>query len=286
MAGRRPKRTGSSACGRPPLWGVFPRNDSPSADPTAAAPHGANRWRFPGRRRTVRMNERADCVLRAAEAGGSVALESFRAGVAVETKDGKTDVVTQADRDAQRRITATIREAYPTTPSSARRTRRPRPSPMRDRVRREGFPNRRRDPPLGVAVSLCHHVGFARLRLDGDVAPERLQRDGPPCLGRAQRTVGSLAHTDGPGAARKATPVRRRRRRSSFIPESLCEGRRPREAVFRMRSRRTRRRSRYPSRLPSVVGSPCEGRDLNPRTSTGADLESAAVSRLGYPRTC
>ncbi len=29
----------------------------------------------------------------------------------------------------------------------------------------------------------------------------------------------------------------------------------------------------------------CEGRDLNPRTSTGADLESAAVSGLGYPRT-
>ena len=29
----------------------------------------------------------------------------------------------------------------------------------------------------------------------------------------------------------------------------------------------------------------CEGRDSNPRTSTGADLESAAVSRLGYPRT-
>jgi hypothetical protein len=29
----------------------------------------------------------------------------------------------------------------------------------------------------------------------------------------------------------------------------------------------------------------CEGQDLNPWTSTGADLESAAVSRLGYPRT-
>ena len=36
----------------------------------------------------------------------------------------------------------------------------------------------------------------------------------------------------------------------------------------------------------SRQGNPqCEGRDSNPRTSTGADLESAAVSRLGYPRT-
>jgi hypothetical protein len=29
----------------------------------------------------------------------------------------------------------------------------------------------------------------------------------------------------------------------------------------------------------------CEGRDSNPWTPTGADLESAAVSGLGYPRT-
>ena len=41
---------------------------------------------------------------------------------------------------------------------------------------------------------------------------------------------------------------------------------RPREAVFR-------------------TAEQCEGGDLNPWTSTGADLESAAVSRLGYPRT-
>ena len=62
------------------------------------------------------MSERADCALRAAEAGGSVALESFRGDVTVETKSGKTDVVTQADRDAQRRVTATIREAFPSDP--------------------------------------------------------------------------------------------------------------------------------------------------------------------------
>jgi myo-inositol-1(or 4)-monophosphatase len=62
------------------------------------------------------MDERADCALRAAEAGGSVALESFRTGVAVETKGGKTDVVTQADRDAQRRVAGVIDEAYPGDP--------------------------------------------------------------------------------------------------------------------------------------------------------------------------
>ena len=33
------------------------------------------------------------------------------------------------------------------------------------------------------------------------------------------------------------------------------------------------------------VGPQCEGCDLNAWTPTGADLESAAVSRLGYPRT-
>ena len=62
------------------------------------------------------MSERADCALRAAEAGGSVALKSFRGDITVETKSGKTDVVTQADRDAQRRVRATIREAYPDDP--------------------------------------------------------------------------------------------------------------------------------------------------------------------------
>ena len=46
--------------------------------------------------------------------------------------------------------------------------------------------------------------------------------------------------------------------------------------------------SRSPFRIRGALfvrASPCEGRDLNPRTSTGADLESAAVSGLGYPRT-
>ena len=62
------------------------------------------------------MSERADCALRAAEAGGTVALGSFREDVPVETKGEKTDVVTQADRDAQREVVVTIRETFPGEP--------------------------------------------------------------------------------------------------------------------------------------------------------------------------
>jgi myo-inositol-1(or 4)-monophosphatase len=58
------------------------------------------------------MSERADCALRAAEAGGAVAFGSFRDGIAVETKADKTDVVTQADHDAQETVVTTIREDY------------------------------------------------------------------------------------------------------------------------------------------------------------------------------
>lgn len=60
------------------------------------------------------MDERADSALRAAEAGASVAMDSFRGDdVDVETKAGKTDVVTQADRDAQARVVDAIRERFP-----------------------------------------------------------------------------------------------------------------------------------------------------------------------------
>lgn len=47
---------------------------------------------------------------RAAEAGGEVALRGFRADIAVEVKGDKTDLVTQADRDAQRRVVEVVRE--------------------------------------------------------------------------------------------------------------------------------------------------------------------------------
>lgn len=60
------------------------------------------------------MDGRADCTLQAAEAGAAVALDSFRTNhAAVETKDWETDVVTQADRDAQARVVDVIRERFP-----------------------------------------------------------------------------------------------------------------------------------------------------------------------------
>lgn len=49
----------------------------------------------------------------AARAGADVADARFRTGIDVENKDGKTDVVTAADRDAQTAVTDTIRDAYP-----------------------------------------------------------------------------------------------------------------------------------------------------------------------------
>ncbi|MFB6113254.1 MAG: inositol monophosphatase [Halodesulfurarchaeum sp.] len=58
--------------------------------------------------------ERREAVAeRAARAGASVALEQFRSDLAVETKSGKTDVVTQADRDAQARVVEVIRDSFP-----------------------------------------------------------------------------------------------------------------------------------------------------------------------------
>ncbi|CAI50185.1 probable inositol-1(or 4)-monophosphatase / fructose-1,6-bisphosphatase, archaeal-type [Natronomonas pharaonis DSM 2160] len=62
------------------------------------------------------MDERADCARRAAEAGADIAAAAFRDGIDSETKGEKTDVVTQADRDAQRRVVGVIRERYPDEP--------------------------------------------------------------------------------------------------------------------------------------------------------------------------
>ena len=55
---------------------------------------------------------RADVALAAARAGAAVAESRFRTGIDVETKDGKTDVVTQADRDAQDAVVDVIRERF------------------------------------------------------------------------------------------------------------------------------------------------------------------------------
>ena len=58
-------------------------------------------------------DERTAVAEAAARDGAALAFESFRTDLAVETKDGKTDEVTQADRDAQAEVLATIRETYP-----------------------------------------------------------------------------------------------------------------------------------------------------------------------------
>jgi myo-inositol-1(or 4)-monophosphatase len=59
---------------------------------------------------------RADRAARAAEVGAGVALEAFRGDLSVETKSGKTDLVTETDRTAQRRTVGCIREAFPDDP--------------------------------------------------------------------------------------------------------------------------------------------------------------------------
>ncbi|MFB6094236.1 MAG: inositol monophosphatase [Halanaeroarchaeum sp.] len=53
---------------------------------------------------------------RAARAGAEVAETHFRTDLDVETKSGKTDVVTRADREAQERVIEVVTEAYPDDP--------------------------------------------------------------------------------------------------------------------------------------------------------------------------
>lgn len=59
------------------------------------------------------LTRRAEVAERAARVGGDLALSRFRTDIAVETKEGKTDVVTQADRDAQSKVIEVIREEFP-----------------------------------------------------------------------------------------------------------------------------------------------------------------------------
>ncbi|WP_144903490.1 inositol monophosphatase family protein [Halobellus captivus] len=56
--------------------------------------------------------DRTAVARRAAEAGATVAAERFRTEMDVERKGEKTDVVTQADRDAQEAVIDVIRGAY------------------------------------------------------------------------------------------------------------------------------------------------------------------------------
>lgn len=61
-------------------------------------------------------DRRAAVTLRAAEAGADVARERFRSALEVERKDGKVDVVTQVDRDAQEAVSAELASAFPDEP--------------------------------------------------------------------------------------------------------------------------------------------------------------------------
>lgn len=60
------------------------------------------------------MTDRRVAVAReAATAGGDVAESLFRTDLDILTKDGKTDVVTRADREAQQRVVETIESSFP-----------------------------------------------------------------------------------------------------------------------------------------------------------------------------
>jgi len=56
---------------------------------------------------------RAAVAARAARAGGETAHEQFRESMTVETKSEPTDVVTAADREAQRAVITTVRAEFP-----------------------------------------------------------------------------------------------------------------------------------------------------------------------------
>ena len=58
-------------------------------------------------------NPRAIVAERAATAGAELAVEQFRTGIAAETKGSVTDIVTEADRAAQRRVIEVIGETFP-----------------------------------------------------------------------------------------------------------------------------------------------------------------------------
>ena len=65
---------------------------------------------------TEEHHHRAEVAHRAAQAGAAIAGERFRTDLDVETKGGKTNVVTQADRDAQKRVIDVIQEEFPDDP--------------------------------------------------------------------------------------------------------------------------------------------------------------------------
>ncbi|QLH80556.1 inositol monophosphatase family protein [Halosimplex pelagicum] len=62
------------------------------------------------------LDARAATARRAAQAGAGVAADLFREELAVERKDGKTDLVTRADREAEAAVLDGIAAAFPDEP--------------------------------------------------------------------------------------------------------------------------------------------------------------------------
>ncbi|ADD04272.1 putative inositol-1(or 4)-monophosphatase / fructose-1,6-bisphosphatase, archaeal-type [Natrialba magadii ATCC 43099] len=67
-------------------------------------------------RRDTAAPRRATVATEAATAGADIAHDAFRTDLNIEYKDGKTDVVTQSDRDAQDAVIDVIREFFPEDP--------------------------------------------------------------------------------------------------------------------------------------------------------------------------
>ncbi|ELY94185.1 inositol-phosphate phosphatase [Natrialba hulunbeirensis JCM 10989] len=60
--------------------------------------------------------QRATVATQAATAGADIAQNAFRTDLDIEYKDGKTDVVTQSDRDAQDAVIDVIQDSFPDDP--------------------------------------------------------------------------------------------------------------------------------------------------------------------------
>ena len=91
-------------------------DDAVASDPGIAREYPGSGGDLVPRARERCMSDahhRAAIAERAARAGGAVARELFRTELSVETKDYKNDLVTEADRDAQQQVLATVREEFP-----------------------------------------------------------------------------------------------------------------------------------------------------------------------------
>ncbi len=64
----------------------------------------------------MEQHRRFETAQRAARQGGEAALDFFRSDLSIETKDGKTDIVTRADRETQTTVVDSIRETFPDDP--------------------------------------------------------------------------------------------------------------------------------------------------------------------------